>query len=219
MENFVKITAVSDLHGHYPELPGGDLLIVAGDVTGNDTPGQHGEFHEWFANQEYVKQVYIAGNHDNRTYKLGFPKSEYLQDSGIEFEGFKIWGSPWTKEFEGMNPKCKAFTLKTEEELNEKWALIPDDIDILITHSPPYGILDGITNFYDGTLFHTGSTSLHARIKELKNLKAHVFGHIHEAFGMVGDHELPHVQFINASFVNGSYKPTNFPQTFTLSKT
>src|SRR5690606_22101282 len=83
---------------------------------------------------------------------------EYLCDSGTEFEGLKIWGSPWTKTFLNMNPHCKAFTCDTEEELAEKWDLIPANIDILITHSPPYSILDEINSTDD--MIHVGSESL-----------------------------------------------------------
>jgi len=209
----MKITCTADLHGKYPKLPGGDLLIVAGDLTSRDLENEMALFDYWLNEQNYAAKIIIGGNHDNvlleKRLKLQF--GTYLEDKECSFNGFKIWGSPWTKEFPGMNPKCKAFTLKTEEELIEKWALIPDDTNVLITHSPPFSILDGIPNFYDGTLFHSGSTSLLVRIKQLKNLKLHVFGHIHEGFGLCGDYEMPHMQFVNASQVNRAYKPVNFP--------
>lgn len=61
----MDITAISDLHGHYPELPGGDLLIVAGDLTSRDTQEQHLQFLSWIGKQDYKKKIWIAGNHDN----------------------------------------------------------------------------------------------------------------------------------------------------------
>lgn len=173
------IDCIADLHGYYPELPGGDLLIVAGDLTARDLENEHALFDYWINEQPYKKKVVIAGNHDNvlAENRLKFQFCEYLCDSGTEFEGLKIWGSPWTKKFAGMNSYCMAFTCNTEEELAEKWALIPSDIDILVTHSPPYGILDSNGKEY------CGSTTLRNIIldgNKFKNKKAHIFGHIHE---------------------------------------
>lgn len=215
------IDCVSDLHGFYPKLEGGDLLIVAGDLTAQDKPIEYGHFGAWMDRQQYKKKILIAGNHDNYFYRKGieFIKDvfqsinvEYLCDSGTEFEGLKIWGSPWTKTFEGMNPHCKAFTVDTEEELAEKWALIPNDIDILVTHSPPYGILDGILNIFDGTLFHVGSKSLAERIGNLKTPpKLWIWGHIHEAYGKDKPIRQKPCEMINASLVNEYYKPVNKP--------
>jgi Icc-related predicted phosphoesterase len=214
------IDLISDLHGHYPELEGGDLLIVAGDLTARDHLANDWlKFEKWIRNQKYREKVVIAGNHDNTLQSNGhtliyndwkqFTGVTYLCDSGTEFEGLKIWGSPWTKTFEGMNPKCKAFTVDTEEELAIKFSLIPEDTDILITHSPPFGILDAIP-LEDGTSFHVGSTALRNTIWHSKApLKLHVFGHIHECGGRSFETSL--TKFVNASYVNEKYKPVNKP--------
>ncbi len=224
------IDCISDLHGFYPELEGGDLLIVAGNLTATDKIFQYVDFFSWLKKQNYRKKILIAGNHDNFL-QNGFPKSqkeaddlkevkeflesieeennpdfEYLCDSGIEFERLKIWGSPWTKTFPGMNPKCKAFTKDTEEELAIKFSLIPEDIDILITHSPPYGFLDKTKRQE-----LVGSKSLLLKILEVK-ASLHVFGHIHEKGGK--DMWLPlnnGIIFVNASHVNERYEPVNKP--------
>ena len=214
------IDCISDLHGHHPELEGGDLLIVAGDLTASDKAYQYFEFREWLLKQQYNIKIFISGNHDcliemGRFYFSNeWIGADYLCDSGTEFEGLKIWGSPWTKTFKGMNPHCKAFTCDTEEQLAEKWKLIPDDIDILVTHSPPYGILDGIPNMYDGTYFHAGSKSLDKRIFYSTSLQLHVFGHIHENGGKIIERTQnvcdKHMS-VNASYVNEHYKPVNKP--------
>ena len=214
------IDCISDLHGFYPELEGGDLLIVAGDLTARDTYVEYKKFFEWIYSQKYSKKILISGNHDNFLMKTaenshlrrlaGYDKDdiefEYLCDSGTEFEGLKIWGSPWTKTFEGINPKCKAFTCDTDEELGEKWNLIPDDTDIVITHTPPYGIFDETKRKE-----LVGSKSLLLRIAEIKPL-IHCFGHIHEQ----GGKQLVLLWkngtcFINCSNVNERYKPVNKP--------
>lgn len=213
----MKIDCISDLHGEYPTLQGGDLLIVAGDLTGSDNVIQYAHFSTWLHRQNYKKKVLISGNHDGYLEKLGFENVEdvycsigidYLFDSGIEFEGLKIWGSPWSKLFKGINPHCTAFT-GDEELLASKYALIPDDIDILITHEPPFGTLD-YKVLFDGTHFHLGSTALREALDtRFPNLKLHVFGHIHEAYGIHID-DIEHTS-INASYMNGDYEAVNKP--------
>ncbi len=223
------------LHGSYPELEGGDLLIVTGDLTYIDHLSSGWlHFEQWLLNQKYTEKIIVSGNHDNflqsmdehRMWKYWdkLPGVSYLCDSETVFyepltpnmpDGKvvlrpKIWGSPWTKTFEGMNPKCKAFTVDTEEELEEKWKLIPDDVEILITHSPPYGILDEIQEDtkWGARKFHVGSKSLIDRIPHLKNLKLHVFSHVHEGYG----HEIIRgIHFVNCSHLNADYKPVNKP--------
>lgn len=221
------IDCISDPHGNYPELEGGDLLIVAGDLTARDTLTEHSFMAEWLHKQDYKKKVLVAGNHDNllQKYKDFYSKTsiDYLCDSGTKFcyypplekdaadgtvierRDFKIWGSPWTKAFPGMNPDCKAFTCDQENDLKAKWAMIPDDTDILITHSPPYGICDEVKGDYRWE--SVGSRSLQHRVLDIKP-KLHVFGHIHEAWG---EFHSQGIIFINASHVNERYQPVNKP--------
>jgi Icc-related predicted phosphoesterase len=206
----MDITAISDLHGEYPELEGGDLLIVAGDVTSDGSTYSLQHFIKWIHDQKYKKKVFIAGNHDNCLVKpFGDMEHsiEYLCDSGIEFEGLKIWGSPWTRSFEGMNAHCKAFTLETEQELYDKWDLIPEDTDILITHSPAYGILDANKSGQN-----VGSKSLYNVLKFHLKPKLHVFAHIHESYGHVdySGFDYPMIS-VNASHMNGDYEAVNKP--------
>lgn len=220
------IDCIADLHGHYPKLEGGDLLIVAGDLSAHDHGGEHFEFLMWLKDQKYIRKIFIAGNHDNQwidyvphasTFKHGM---EYLCDSGTEFEGLKIWGSPWTLTFPGINPHCTAFT-GTEAELEAKFALIPDDTDILITHGPPYGIMDAVHRevFCGERDEWVGSVSLLEKVFRICP-KLHVFGHIHEGYGRYnhtprgGSSEnlgITPVTFVNCSHVNERYKPVNKP--------
>lgn len=218
------IDCIGCLHGARPKLKGGDLLIITGDLTASDSEEQIDEFDDWLSAQKYKKKVFVAGNHDNscvkdhpRKYMIRYAhnvieKFEYLCDSGTEFEGLKIWGSPWTASFEGINPKCTAFTIPfgpdTEERLIDKWDLIPTNTDILITHSPAYGVLDGIPN-EDGTLFHVGSTSLYRWLKNIGKPKLHVFSHIHEAYGQ--EEHFPGMYSVNCSIMNEKYKPVRKP--------
>ncbi len=178
------IDCISDLHGNFPELEGGDLLIVAGDLTSTHTMFEFCQFLHWFQKQEYKHKILVAGNHDtflqNNNAKFN-PLScfHYLEDSGVEVDGLKIYGSPWTKTFPRMSRHCKAFTVDTEDELADKFKTIPHDVDILITHSPPYGILDQNTRGE-----HCGSKSLLVAVKRIKPVLV-VCGHIHERGSLV----------------------------------
>ena len=219
----ISVTAVSDLHGHYPQLEGGDLLIVAGDLTARDAPEQWSEYFLWQGELPYKKIIFIAGNHDNRLQAMSFPKLDmifyspghkvdYLCDSGTEFEGLKIWGSPWTPLFDEVNPLCKAFMLP-EAELEAKFAMIPADTDILITHGPPLGMLDEVKRYDAGIIECVGSHALHYQLySERIKPRLHVFGHIHGSYGHITKAlDMPYTQFVNCSHVNERYQPVNKP--------
>lgn len=217
------IDCISDLHGSYPKLDGGDLLIVAGDLTARDEPYQHREFLSWLGRQNYSKIIFIAGNHDGyiqnnpdlyEFYLRSSPiakgeswtKLIYLQDSGCEFEGLKIWGAPWTPEFCNWH-----FMLpRDSDELQAKWDLIPNDTDILITHGPSYGILDTECEF-PGKFDRLGCALLREAVERVKP-RLHVFGHIHGGYGqMLLKHEGPNTICVNAAYMDEDYRPVNKP--------
>ena len=217
------IDCISDLHGFYPELEGGDLLILAGDYTDNDRVPSWCSLFEWLSRQQYRKKVLIGGNHDNfltqcipteearQLIGMDADDFEYLCDSGTEFAGLKVWGSPWTRTFPGINPNCKAFTFDLEIQMREKFALIPEDTDILITHSPPYGILDGVSDYMG--VRHCGSTSLEYRLGQVLP-RLHVFGHIHEHGGKqenYWDNGSYTTVCVNASIMDRVYDPVHKP--------
>lgn len=216
------IDCIGCLHGARPDLKGGDLLIITGDLTLNDTLAQINRFKDWLievATPLYKKTVMIAGNHDNWIQRREFfnrdrdcwehESHSYLEDSGTGFEGLKIWGSPWTLRFPGMNPKCCAFTVDTEKELSEKWALIPDDTDILITHCPSFGNLD-ITDQGESV----GSLSLWMKLLIVRP-KIHAFSHVHESYEYAVHYN--GIRLANCSIMNGHYQPVNAPIRIELS--
>lgn len=210
----IKITALSDLHGDMPELKGGDLLIIAGDLTARDRPADYETFANWLKKQPYKKKVIVAGNHDMLIekamkypgpYQMPALDAEYLCDSGVEYcyeeeveeehkfrglikvkqqKKLKLWGTPWTQWFHGVNPDYTAFMLRSEFQLQDRFNLIPDDTDILISHSPCFGRLDQ-------TLYgeRVGSRALLDKVDYLrtKGLRYHFHGHIHEGYGMYQD--------------------------------
>lgn len=211
----MKIDCISDLHGCFPELDGGDLLIIAGDCTSNDKTKAWQRFFDWLDKQQYRKKIIVAGNHDNflkHEYQTMIDKPsgvDYLCDSGIEFEGYKIWGSPWSLWFPAINPDCAAFT-DYENGLQKHFDRIPGDTDILITHTPPYLILDE-----NDRGIRCGSVNLRSALDRVQPL-LHVFGHIHEQGGklLLYKHQLTNKDdtlCVNASIMDGDYEPTNKP--------
>lgn len=203
------IDCIADLHGYFPELQGGDLLIVAGDLT-NGNPEELVAFSEWIAQQKYEKIVIIAGNHDSllvglEHYCFTEPHISYLCDSGIEFKGLKIWGSPFCLLMEGLEPDASAFMLP-EKELSNKYSLIPSDVDILVTHGPRYGVLD--KNSHGESC---GSVHLSDAIDRIKP-KLHVFGHIHASYGKIlCKHIGSNTLCVNASLQDVNFDPVNPP--------
>lgn len=219
------VDCISDLHGYYPKLKGGDLLIVAGDLTARDTHVEYLKFLSWLHKQKYRHYIFIAGNHDNLIQKgkvltESLANTTYLCDSGTEFEGFKIWGTPWTKTFPNINPHCKAFTVDTEEEIAIKFSLIPEDTNILITHSPVHGTLDKVKRYNSKGYWdpkkdiyeHVGSVSLAKHMNWDSNLYLHVCGHVHEGYGEVkGNNGIFNYHYVNCSIMNEIYEPINNP--------
>ena len=204
-----RIVCLSDTHNCNEQIivPDGDILIHAGDATIMGTVQEVVLFNKWLANLPHAVKIFVAGNHDwlfetNNGYARNLLSDEiiYLQDSFIEIENYKIYGSPWQPRFFDW-----AFNLTRGRELAEKWKLIPNDTDILITHCPPFGILDEVPQKY--RIENAGCEELKKRVEEIRP-KAHIFGHIHCGYGTAENFG---VKFVNASTCDESYEPTNPP--------
>lgn len=194
----LKIVVISDLHGTVPDLPDGDVLIIAGDSLLYGYERELLEFNRWLGTLPHEHKIVIAGNHDI-CLEAGSGKHltncTYLQDESVEIAGLKIYGAPWTPEYFNWS-----FMLP-RNRMHEVLEKIPDDTDILVTHGPPQGILDNI----DGEL--TGCRALLERVREIKP-QYHIFGHIHPEYGTIMEGE---TTFINASLVNDSLRLINAP--------
>ena len=209
----MKIIAISDTHGQHhalKQLPAGDMLIHAGDISRNGKENQVLDFLYWFAKQDYQYKIFIAGNHDfffereDASYIQQLIPEDilYLNDSGIEIEGLNIWGSPVQPWFYDW-----AFNRARGTDIQQHWDLIPAQTDLLITHGPPMGILDATVRRE-----HVGCAELMQTVEKIKP-QAHVFGHIHEAYGR---QQVNETTFINASVLNLHYQLTNAPVVFEL---
>lgn len=206
----MKIVCLSDTHNFHEQIrvPDGDILIHAGDATMRGTEEEVESFLSWFSSLTHKHKIFIAGNHDwlyetnNRLASVMTANFniKYLQDSSVEVEKLKIYGSPWQPRFYDW-----AFNLNRGAELAEKWKLIPDDVDLLITHGPPNGILDEVPR--QCFVENTGCEELRKRVESVCP-KLHVFGHIHCSYGQT---EQFGVRFVNASNCDEEYNPTNAP--------
>ena len=223
----MKITFISDTHGKHnqitKDLPGGDILIHAGDfMNGGYDFEEATDFLEWFNSiDNYTDKIFIAGNHDRVFENIphwvaktlpDYPTIDYLQDeSWVDYydghngdfpeDNIRIYGSPWQPEFYSW-----AFNLPRQgDEMKAKWDAIPTNTDILVTHGPPYGYLDTP----GGRSIRVGCEMLRYRVDEIKP-KIHVFGHIH---GSAGYYFNGHTHFINASVLDERYTYQNKPLT------
>ena len=217
----MKITCISDTHNQHLHIPpdwleGGDVLVHAGDVSGRGTLKEIEAFLEWFNEQPYTHKIMIAGNHDfwferttafvvNEMLQEKYPNITYLNDTGIEIDGVKFWGSPVQPWFYDW-----AFN-RMGTDICRHWDMIPLDTDVLITHGPMKGILDMTTRGVS-----TGCPYLLEKSAEMTNLKLFVCGHIHEAYGKF---EFPDGGvFVNASTLNFNYQVQNKPIVIEIKK-
>lgn len=209
----MRVVCISDTHSFHNRIsiPEGDVLLFSGDMCGRSTLEDVRRFNQWLGTLPYPKEniVVVAGNHDRpfeddpKKAKSFMTNCTYLQDELYVVNGLKIWGSPWQPEFFNW-----AFNLKRGPEIKEKWDLIPDGIDILITHGPPFGIGDKAQM----TMQNVGCVDLLDAVKRV-NPKMHLFGHIHEGYGVFQKKDMDTV-FVNASICTLQYKPIQLPLVF-----
>lgn len=204
----MKITFISDTHTKHKalnsDLQGGPMIIHCGDISSRGKASEVNEFLDWFSELPYTHKIFIAGNHDfifEKPNGIVIPENvHYLQDSFVIIEGIKIYGSPWQPWFYNW-----AFNLPLDGILlKEKWNMIPEDTDILVTHGPPFGIGDEVRRGSKSV----GCKELLERVNKIKP-KIHAFGHIHEAFG---EFYKDGITFINASSLDEDYKYTHWPR-------
>ena len=219
----IKIVCISDTHCQLDKvkLPKGDILVHAGDALSR---GTFNEFTEFMGHMEQIKDdykhvIYVPGNHDRITEINEFiVKQEckskdiiYLNDTGIELEEIKFWGSGVTPRFHNWAWNRDSGTSGTSyrkdhidyDPIQKHWDLIPKDTEILITHGPPKGYLD--KSVYDGK--QCGCEYLLKKIKKI-NPKYHIFGHIHYYGGQV-DFLNKNTTLVNAAVCNEQYQPKN----------
>lgn len=205
----MKIVAISDTHGMHHKLhhiPDGDVLVHSGDCLNRGSLSELVDFCDWLVGLPHKHKIVVAGNHDwalmnelldaKVLFKLS--KVIYLEDSEVDIDGVKFYGSPWTPSFNNW-----AFMKDRGVDIGERWDMIPTSTDVLITHGPPASILDGVPR-----VGPQGCVDLLDRIAIVKP-KLHIFGHIHEGGGTTVSRD--GVQYVNASIMDSYYHMNNKP--------
>jgi 3',5'-cyclic AMP phosphodiesterase CpdA len=203
----MRIVTISDTHlmTIARDIPDGDVLIHAGDHTMMGTADEIVAAFRWLNSMPHKDALTVAGNHDffldpsipdghhfrswviRRPFTVdyllqSFPSVTYLQDSGVEIDGVKFFGSPWTPYFHGWAFNFPEYDALAGSVAKETWSKIPGDTNVLITHGPPAGILDRVESANGDT--RAGDPHLRERIEKLRALRLHVFGHLHESNGV-----------------------------------
>jgi Icc-related predicted phosphoesterase len=200
----MRLVLLSDTHGLHDHLlvPDGDVLIHAGDFTLHGDLAEVQKFDNFLATMPHAHKLVIAGNHDfcfennpEEARKL-LGNALYLEDSGCEIDGYNFWGSPWQPWFMDM-----AFNLDSETARGKKWKAIPAATDVLITHTPPRGILD-LTSLGE----QVGCSALAQELRS-RDLLVHVFGHIHEAYGVYHHDATTYVNACNCTLQYLPHQP------------
>jgi len=203
----MRIVFLADTHNEHwnVEVPDGDMIVHAGDMSGSGTADQLSDFFDWFRRLPHRRKLVIAGNHD-WLFQLSAEQARklargvvYLEDEAAVVDGLKFYGTPWQPWFMDW-----AFNLQRGAPLKAKWDLIPTGTDILITHGPPHGIGDKTEAGEQA-----GCEDLSRAVLKIRP-RIHVFGHIHEGYG-VHKRKGTRTIFVNASICNASYDPVNKP--------
>ncbi len=181
----MKIWHISDTHMNHDKLQipdGVDIVVHSGDATNYLDPyrneAEMRAFIDWFATLPIKYKIFVPGNHDTSIEKgliqqdlIESRKITLLLDRRVVIEGISFWGSPWTPRYGNWAWMVDRGTI------NRKWDRIPEDVDVLITHGPPYGVLDATYNHHNKVEL-VGCSALAKRVAKL-NLKLMLFGHVH----------------------------------------
>jgi len=223
----VKLVFLSDTHNKHNKLriPECDILFHCGDWTGMGYKHEVERFAAWLDKQPARYIVVIPGNHEKtfekcldseessmNWFKDHCPRAHLLIHEAVEIEGIKIFGSPYTPYFFNWAWNAGRTMIEAAQVfkpfIGDLWNKIPSDTQILITHGPPYGILDFCPDWVQkDKLVSVGCAELLKRVQQLNKLEIHAFGHIHLKGGNIQEHG--GVKFINAAICDESYNPTN----------
>lgn len=202
---YVDIVCISDTHSLHREceVPSDDILIHAGDFTMlSESAASIIDFNDWIGELPHACKLIVPGNHEfflasDLTRRSLISNARLLINEAVDVMGLKIWGSPVTTLQGG------AFGLSSEMDRSALYSKIPKDVDIIVTHGPPHGILDCAP----GETLHYGCRPLRKAVQDFKP-KIHIFGHNHSGYGTV---TIEDTLFINAALMGPLGELSNSP--------
>ena len=233
----LRVVAISDIHGYFPiiEEPA-DILLIAGDISPLEIQFNkpkmkiwlETEFAYWIKSLPVDRVFLIAGNHDSYLESISKTNILALQQACVKLTYLKnevcdyvdSYGQVWTIF---GTPYCHIFGnwpfMRSEEYMTEKFKQIPDEVDIIISHDPPFAagdvdvILEAPQHRFERMFTHLGNDPLRDRIEKV-NYKLLVCGHIHG-----GSHDFNEEwKSVNVSYLNEYYEPHYDPFYITLTK-
>lgn len=229
----MRVVAVSDLHGFLPTILPCDLLVLAGDIcpdrfgrflARHDPDQQRAWFNRsvrpWLVGVPATHKILTWGNHDWCGQACSFPNDvpgtasttdlQILVDEGTRVavggQTLFVWATPWSNQF------MRWAFMKPPAELADVYAAIPEGIDILVSHQPPFGYGDTTANYHSGNIEHFGSHQLLAAIERVRP-KLVICGHMHDGFGRYEHSGIP---IYNVSLVDDRYRLVHEPTVIDL---
>lgn len=208
----MRLVAISDVHNRWQKLviPECDVLISAGDYSFHGEPHVVKLYHEWLNQQPAARIISGNGNHEEWVEKnfeeaksialTACPRVDFIEEGGVTIEDVNFWYSaitPWFNDW--------AYNRRPGPDIDKHWQLIPEDTDVLITHGPPYGVLDVVYYSNGVPKERVGCWNLKERIKQVKP-DIHIFGHIHGSHGEVHEEG---VSYYNVAICDEMYSPSN----------
>lgn len=226
-ETGLRIVHISDTHGKHWErkdlIPEGDILIHSGDIADIRDDEDYcrilRDFNDFLGSLPHRFKIYVSGNHEARIAAHSATETQalltnaiYLEHRSVAIEGLTIFGTPWTNAGRGFARRL--------DDLAEIWRSIPSNVDILVTHMPPFNVLDtawegkgrgpsdvcSVCQRSHPQHNHWGCPALYKEVTARIRPQYHLFGHNHDETGVVKRED---VIFCNAAMDLGG-KPIVF---------
>ncbi|WP_051907897.1 metallophosphatase domain-containing protein [Flavimarina sp. Hel_I_48] len=158
-----QITLISDTHGGHRRLtiPPSNILVHCGDACNGGNLEELADFFSWFTELPVRHRVFIPGNHD-----LIFDLEPELVHNLVPGNIIVLENSGWLIE------DIQFYSVAARPWLYQAPEMPIHPIDFLLTHGPPYSILD----------MGTGCKLLYEFVEKVKPTY-HIFGHIHDRAG------------------------------------
>ena len=221
-----RIVVLSDTHNEHEhvEVPDGDVVIHAGDALVHGTWEELDPFLKWFRELPHRHKIYVPGNHDGEVELLSSHANRVVESYGgvrllvgaeVQIDDLRIFGAPWSRFRDSVlrrperRGKHSAFAIHPDV-IHEKWAQIPAGLDVLVTHVPPFEVLDRVS---DGV--RIGCPKLLERVVEVAP-RYHFFGHVHETQGGVSVSAAGTTTWHNVAICDRRYLPVGIPTVIDL---